>query len=265
MSKLTREEYEAKRQARLDRWRALATKADTQSAGAWQTAHNMASVIPFGQPILVGHHSEKRDRNYRARIDNQHRKGYELHQKAEYYRSRIEAAEKNTTVFSDDPAAEEKLADKIQRLEERQALMKAANKLVRKNDLEGLADLGFSEAVISGLFTKDFAGRLGFPDYLITNNGANIRRLKERVQIIQAHANDETTEKEISGIRIIDNAEDSRLQIFFKGKPSEEVRKDLKSSGFRWSPSNGCWQAYRGNHSNYKAEQIINKHYGSVS
>ena len=25
------------------------------------------SVIPFGQPILIGHHSEKRDRNYRRR------------------------------------------------------------------------------------------------------------------------------------------------------------------------------------------------------
>ena len=28
----------------------------------------MASVIPFGQPILVGHHSERRDRSYRDRI-----------------------------------------------------------------------------------------------------------------------------------------------------------------------------------------------------
>jgi Domain of unknown function (DUF3560) len=28
----------------------------------------MASVIPFGQPILVGHYSEKSDRRHRSRI-----------------------------------------------------------------------------------------------------------------------------------------------------------------------------------------------------
>lgn len=33
-------------------------------------ARDMAVQTPFGQPILVGHHSENRDRNFRDRIHN---------------------------------------------------------------------------------------------------------------------------------------------------------------------------------------------------
>ena len=40
-------------------------------------ARDMASIIPFGQPILVGHHSEKRDRNYRGRIHKKFERSFE--------------------------------------------------------------------------------------------------------------------------------------------------------------------------------------------
>ncbi len=58
--------------ARLeDRADALGEKADRKASAAdalHDRAHRMADAIPFGQPILVGHHSEKRDRNYRAKM-----------------------------------------------------------------------------------------------------------------------------------------------------------------------------------------------------
>jgi hypothetical protein len=53
---------------RADRLEDRADKAHTRSDAALTQAQGMASGIPFGQPILVGHHSEKRDRNYRERI-----------------------------------------------------------------------------------------------------------------------------------------------------------------------------------------------------
>jgi len=58
-------------------------------------------------------------------------------------------------------------------------------------------------------------GRIGFPDYLLTNNSANIRRLKQRLGTIQAHSEDESSEKDVNGVRIVDNVEENRLQIFF--------------------------------------------------
>ena len=113
----TQDEYNERRQARLERLQAAAAKATSESAAAWKQAHEMASIIPFGQPILVGHHSEGRDRRYRARIEGKHRKGYELYKKAEHYTDAAEGAENNTAIFSDDPSAPDQLAEKIARLE----------------------------------------------------------------------------------------------------------------------------------------------------
>ncbi|MEE8059026.1 MAG: DUF3560 domain-containing protein [Pseudomonadales bacterium] len=44
--------------------------ARQESQTVYKRAKDMAPVIPFGQPILVGHHSEHRDRRYRDRIHN---------------------------------------------------------------------------------------------------------------------------------------------------------------------------------------------------
>jgi hypothetical protein len=54
--------YEEKQQARVERYEALAEKHRAAADAACNRAHEMASIIPFGQPILVGHHSEGRDR-----------------------------------------------------------------------------------------------------------------------------------------------------------------------------------------------------------
>jgi len=106
----------------------------------------------------------------------------------------------------------------------------------------------------------DFCGRIGFAGFNLTNNNANIRRLKLRLADLEKRSEQETTEKEENGITIIDNVEENRLQLFFPGKPCEEIRTDLKSSGFRWSRFNGCWQRHRSNAATWNAERII-KHY----
>jgi len=50
----------AKRKA--ERYESWAISADVQSTAAHQRSHNLVKDIPMGQPILVGHHSEKRHR-----------------------------------------------------------------------------------------------------------------------------------------------------------------------------------------------------------
>jgi len=66
-------------------------------------------------------------------------------------------------------------------------------------------------------------------------------------------------EKQYGDIKIVNNASENRVQIFFPGKPEDSVRSELKHSGFRWSPSNGCWQAFYNNRSKYCAELIVKK------
>lgn len=52
----------------------------------WETSS------PQGQPILIGHYSEGRDRRYRDRIQNKFEKGVEESKKAEYFEQRAAAA-----------------------------------------------------------------------------------------------------------------------------------------------------------------------------
>lgn len=246
---MTTQEYEQKKQDRIDRLENMADKASGKAIQLHNRASEMASVIPFGQPILVGHHSEGRDRRYRGRIENTFRKAFSEQDKAEYYKRRAEAAATNTAIFSDDPGATEKLTDKIARLEKQQEIMKAANKAIRKGDDEALRDLGFSDARIELLKKPDFCGRIGFADYALTNNSANIRRLKQRLErVTEAQA---APEVQIDGTnaRYGDCPSENRVRLFYPGKPSEEIRSRLKHAGFRWSPTVGAWQAFRNWHS----------------
>ena len=152
-------EYEQKQQNRVERFRELAEKNKTAAAAAWARGHEMASVIPMGQPILVGHHSEKADRRYRARIESTFQKASRLEEKATYYENK--AASVSSAISSDDPDAVTKLRDKIAAAEGKGTKMREFNKCLRKKDTAGMLALGFSQQEIDELSKPDFAGRLG--------------------------------------------------------------------------------------------------------
>jgi hypothetical protein len=251
-------DFESERAAKAARFRQLAEKHENIATGRHFAAQERLEMIPLGQPILVGHHLEKRHRKDLNHIDRHFAEAKEHHDKAEYFRRRAAAAESNAVIFSDDPDATEKLVDKIERLKKRQGLMKRANQLIRKVDREGLADLGFSDETIAKLLIEDFAGRVGFPNNALTNNSANIRRLEQRLAAIQNTQNDETTEEQFaSGVRLVDNVEANRLQIFFQETPSELIRRELKRNGFHWSSTAGAWQRHRSNRATYLAKLIL--------
>lgn len=46
----------------------------------------------------------------------------------------------------------------------------------------------------------------------------------------------------IGEIKVLQNTEQNRPQIIFPGKPEPEMIKQLKASGFKWSPRNVAWQ-----------------------
>ena len=240
--------YQQKREQRAERLDNRAAKARQEATERGEYVHKMAEVMN-GQPILVGHHSEGRHRRDLDKMHNNMHKSVQLTRQADDLERRAAACRNNTAIFTDDPDASEKLADKVERLQARQDLMKAANRLARKGDRDGLAEMGFASKLIDKLLTpgygQGYGEHLGFASWELTNNNANIRRLKKRLQDIEAHADDETSTQTIGDIEIIDNVEDNRVQIFFPGKPAPEVRQTLKSNGFRWAPSVGAWQRHR--------------------
>src|SRR3546814_8267897 len=92
----------------------------------------MGEAIPFGQPILVGHHSEGRDRNYRKRIHDTFGKAFDLQQKADHYVKKA-AAVGDGGVSSDDPDALAKHMRQVEQLTAKQERMKKNNQVIRKN------------------------------------------------------------------------------------------------------------------------------------
>jgi hypothetical protein len=77
---------------RADRLEARAEKAQAAGSAMVARADEMASLIPLGQPILCGHHSEQRDRRYRERIDNTPGRGFEQLKQAKRLESAAEAS-----------------------------------------------------------------------------------------------------------------------------------------------------------------------------
>jgi DNA repair exonuclease SbcCD ATPase subunit len=254
-------DYEQKRQQRIERLKNRADNLFDQSVTMRKRAHDMADVIPFGQPILVGHHSEKRDRRYRAKIESGFRKSAELAEQASNAASRAAAAESNAAISSDDPDAIEKIKARIAKLEADQEKMKATNKIIRNGDTPSnraaLLTMGFTETHVGKLYEPDFVGRLGFPDYALANNRGNITRLKERLKTLERAATRQNRETEVNGVRIVKNADENRLQIFFPGKPDKAVRDALKEHGFRWAPSEGAWQRFLTSDAHYWAKRIV--------
>jgi hypothetical protein len=247
--------YEAKQAARRERLEDRAARATRDSNAIYARAKSMAGHIPFGQPILVGHHSEGRDRNYRKKIHNTFAKSFALSEKADYYEQRA-AAVGTGGISSDDPDAIAKLTEQLNSCEAMQALMKRANACIRKNDRDGLTALGFTAERADQLFTKDFCGRIGFPDYKLTNNNANIRRLRDRIAVLSKRSEATDFTVEAHGYTYREDVEDNRVMFEFPGKPSDDVRTLLKRHAFKWSPTRGTWVRQLTNAARYAATEV---------
>ncbi len=268
---MPRDDYEERREIRIERLEERADKARAESEARLNRAKGMADCIPFGQPILVGHHSEGRDRRFRAKIENNFRKGFELHDKAKRLESRAESAKVNDAISSDDPQALKKIDSKLAGMIAERDAYKETNRKLRKAKLptkgfseQMLIDAGVPEEHRKELISLANVGCLygdhvAIPGYRITNLSANIRRVEQREQHLEreferAEAG-ESKETEYAACKVIENVEENRVQLIFPGKPDDATRTLLKSRGFRWSPMAGAWQRHLAN-GEYVAHQL---------
>lgn len=255
--------YEEKLAARKQRLLDSAERANEASNQRYEIAKNMADGIPFGQPILLGHHSEKRDRNYRARITSNMNKSVELQRKANYYEQRAASVGKGG-ISSDDPEAIAKLERRIDGLKSAHERMKKVNAIIRKhkNDeaaaleailaLELLTEAQAKEILAPGIVS----GKPGFASYALTNNNANIRRLEKRLAELKKAAEREEVTKEYDGFIYKECPEENRVMFIFDGKPSADIRDILKGNAFKWSPSRGAWVRHLNNAGLHAAKSV---------
>src|SRR3990167_606942 len=135
-----RERKEARMQRRLD-W---ASGRDAKAKAGFDKARRIADAIPFGQPILVGHHSEKHACADQERIHNGMAAGVESQAMAAHHRSVAGNIEDqlDRSIYSDDANAVEALEARFAALDAQRERMALINKLYKKGDVAGLAALG---------------------------------------------------------------------------------------------------------------------------
>ncbi|MEX0446524.1 DUF3560 domain-containing protein, partial [Xenorhabdus sp. SGI246] len=182
--------YELYQQARKERYSELADKARNQGRAALKQARDIMSFIPPGQPILVGHHSERRHRRDLEKIERLERKAYsECEGKASYYETKAENVG-NGGVSGDDPDAVWKLTQELKELIANQELMKSCNKVIKKYSDEEkrkneLKILGLTDKKIHHLLYQGLGGWVGFEPFKLTNNNARIKRVIRRINEIK--------------------------------------------------------------------------------
>ena len=245
-----REDFADRIEQKIERYRKRAAKAEAESLQQHNRASEMSSVIPFGQPILVGHHSEKRHRATARKIEAAHRKGFEESEKAEYYRDRAKTVESNQAISGDNPDAMSLYAEKLAKLEALQERMKAVNAYWRKHKtMKGYPKLSDDEvAKIDAQMesANPWVQKTGpFPDFRLKNNNAEIRRIKAKLKDMEKLDGMEDEVISFPGGELLINTEINRVQFHFDEKPSAEIRSLLKRQGFRWAPSEGAWQRQR--------------------
>ena len=178
--------YRERREAKADRLREWADKRDVKAETAFGKSNAISDMIPFGQPILVGHHSEGRARRDQDRIHSGMRSGIENSRKAEEFRSRadnIDWAAENA-VYSDDEDAIERLEIRIAEREAERDRIKAFNVVMRKGELD-LSLLDEKQKANYLSIVKHVPYQLGkkgtFPGYTLSLLGASIRKDKKRL------------------------------------------------------------------------------------
>lgn len=169
--------YRERREARAEKLRGWSASNAAKADGAHASVEQITSMIPFGQPILVGHHSEKRHRRDIARIDSGMRASVELNRKAGEQASRADEIDRQAAnaIYSDDPDAVERLTAKIAAMEGERERMKSANADFRKANREAL----------KGKTAYERSCAVPFPSYSITNLGGSISRAKARLAQLQ--------------------------------------------------------------------------------
>lgn len=249
--------YEAKQERKRERLYRAADRATAHSVSAERRARVIYDVIPFGQPILVGHHSEKRHRRDLERARDAMTRRFMESDKAMKYRRRADGIGTGG-ISSDDPSAIEKLQAELARVTEQLAVEKRVNAQLRKLDKARAKELGHEPTKADRLAmverldtTEDIKIRLRslvhvlswLPQFHVVNTNANRRRIEDRIKALQLRDAAPARESIVGdGWRIDEDRDENRVQIRFDAKPASDVIARLMSHGFRWARSLGVWQ-----------------------
>ena len=238
-------DYEDHKEARRERLEERAENKRKESDQAFKRSHDLVDHIPMGQPILVGHHSERAHRNALDKSWNALGKSVKLDKYADSLESRA-ASVGTGGISSNDPEALTKLKEELANLQKSQEIMKAVNKILKTKQSDAdkksqiIKDGLLGERLADQIMTRDHAGRAGFASYSLSNNNANIRRIKQRIEELEKLHKSDPIDFDNDDFSMAIN--DGRIVIDFKGgKPNDDTRTIVKRAAFKWSRYQSAW------------------------
>jgi hypothetical protein len=257
-----RPDYQQRRDEKIKRTRDRAIKKAREAEAIDKATRQRADMIPLGEPIKVGHHSEARHRRDIERINAGTRRAIEARDEAQALAARADSLESGRVISSDDPECVDKLRAKLAGINAKRERGVAVNKIIRAHRgqphsilVAHLRDAGLSETEALGYTVPDCMGDVGVPAYRLSNLAGQAKSIEKRIASIEARAAVGTLPSEVvNGVTIQDA--DNRIQMVFVGKPDPATIQALKSNGFRWTPSSQCWQRSRSQWSRTMARDI---------
>lgn len=224
---------------KVERRREWADKAAARSDARFASVRRLADSIPLGQPILVGHHSERRARKDADRIHTGMGKAVELAKLADSHEAKATGleAQLERSVFSDDADAIEQLERRIKEHEETAAKINAVNRAWRKGGRDEVARLFGDRLADTAAETMKQCPWLRSP-LDATSDRAAIRRDRERIEQIKRESAKRAEAEAAPGGVVVKQAGDFAV-VTFAEKPERDVLDALRAAGFRWGA--GSW------------------------
>lgn len=237
---MTKRERLEKKLEKREEW---AEKAHERASEEFETASDLIKDLPAGQPILVGHHSEKAHRRLLERSGSHMDKGCEQYKLAKYHEDKAQwlARQLENTIFSDDPDAVERLQEKLDDRRKRQDGYKKINKIIRSKITPAEK---LKEIMLVGIIGEQTATELiekgcTLPAYMLTNNNSEIRRIHKRIEEITRRRAEHEEADQAGGI-VAHYFAYGMMTVTFAEKPDYEIIRALKDAGFYWT--RGSWR-----------------------
>lgn len=239
---------EERTERRADRLQGRITKAQEKSTYHYNMSNQHCARFANGQPILIGHHSEKSARSAQKKGWDSMGRSVEESKKAEYLEYKL-AGVGTAGISSTDTNAIELLQEKLEKLEKNQELMKEVNKIIKskKSDSEKIAffvqKFDISEEKAQIFLKPNVYGLVGFESWKLSNNSATIRSTKKRIADLEKlHSSEVLADKgTVDGLEWEILEDDGRIHFIFNEKPDEKKRTWLKDNGFKWSRYSSAW------------------------
>jgi len=197
---------------------------------------------PFGEPIKIGHHSERRHRKAIETVDNRMRQAVEHEHMAKLHERKADGieAQLESSIYSDDDNAVEALEARIAEREAEREGIKAYNASCRKGKPD--PSLLTKSQREHWLRASHIATGQPFPGYVLSNLSGRIKADRDRLESIKRQNERKAAAEAAGGISVVVHPAHNWAVVTFADKPERAVLDELKAAGFRWG--RGSWQGY---------------------